>query len=147
MPGDHHPLAFEGAVYQLRQLVLGLCNAMGAHKSNIAIRWPFCASSDAGNLRAKIERAGRCCFLKRIRTKLLASGSWCRNPPHPALHHCPGAELARDFRRVAHQEPGSGLNRNTNEFPSIHPMLLRTSESVTISVIDSIGDGSKPRLR
>ena len=42
MPGDHHPLAFEGAVDQLRQLVLGLCNAMGAHKSNIAIRWPFC---------------------------------------------------------------------------------------------------------
>ena len=42
MPRDHHPLAFEGAVNQLRQLVLGLCNAMGAHKSNIAIGWPFC---------------------------------------------------------------------------------------------------------
>ena len=42
MPGDHHPLAFEGAVDQLRQLILGLCNAMGAHKSNTAIGWPFC---------------------------------------------------------------------------------------------------------
>ena len=42
MPGDHHPLAFEGAVDQLRQLILGLCNAMGAHTSNIAIGWPFC---------------------------------------------------------------------------------------------------------
>jgi hypothetical protein len=30
MPRDHHPLAFQGAVNQLRQLVLGLCNAMGA---------------------------------------------------------------------------------------------------------------------
>ena len=37
MPVDHHPLAFEGAVDQPLQLVLGLCNAMGAHKSNIAI--------------------------------------------------------------------------------------------------------------
>src|SRR4051794_22753263 len=37
MPRDHHALSFEGAIDQLRQLILGLGNAMGAHKSNIAI--------------------------------------------------------------------------------------------------------------
>ena len=37
MPGDDHALAFERAVDQLRQLILGLCNTMCAHKSNIAI--------------------------------------------------------------------------------------------------------------
>ena len=52
MPGDHHPLAFEGAVDQLRQLILGLCNAMGAHKSNIAIGWPFCPA----------RKVRACCF-------------------------------------------------------------------------------------
>ena len=59
MPGDHHPLAFEGAVDQLRQLVLGLCNAMGAHKSNIAIGWPFCPARKVrafgGTRRAQAE--------------------------------------------------------------------------------------------
>jgi len=51
MPRDHHPLAFEGAVNQLRQLVLGLCNAMGAHKSNIAIGWPFCPVRVSGAMK------------------------------------------------------------------------------------------------
>ena len=50
MPSDHHPLAFQGAVDQLRQLILGLCNAMGAHKLNIAIRWLFCPVRDAVSL-------------------------------------------------------------------------------------------------
>jgi len=58
MPRDHHPLAFEGAVNQLRQLVLGLCNAMGAHKSNIAIGWPFCPVRALGNPeRQSVSRA------------------------------------------------------------------------------------------
>ena len=51
MPRDHHPLAFEGAVNQLRQLVLGLCNAMGAHKSNIAIGWPYCPVRVSGAMK------------------------------------------------------------------------------------------------
>jgi hypothetical protein len=50
MSGDHHPLAFEGAVDQLRQLILGLCNAMDAQKSKRAIGWPFCPVRTPGNL-------------------------------------------------------------------------------------------------
>jgi hypothetical protein len=67
MPGDHHPLAFEGAVDQLRQLILGLCNAMGAHKSNIAIGWPFCRARTPGDLgRRSVGRAPDLRVLARI---------------------------------------------------------------------------------
>lgn len=42
MPRDHHALAFQGAINQLREPILGFDDAMLAHTGKVAIRWLFC---------------------------------------------------------------------------------------------------------